>query len=52
MSPDYQTLNALKFGALNNALWNGIKFEEFQPNVGRFDRTLFHSIGHYSSPKL
>ena len=26
MSPDYETLNALKFGALNNALWNGIKF--------------------------
>jgi len=65
MSPDYETLNALKFGALNNALWNGIKFGwngqnsaeilaslEFRPSFGRFNQTLFHSIGHYSGSEL
>ena len=26
--------------------------EEFRPNFGRFDQTLFHSIGHYSGSEL
>ena len=55
MSPDYETLNALKFGALNNALWNGIKFgrngqssaEILRSNFGQ---TLAVSTKLYSIP--